>query len=266
MNTIEILLVEDTPSDVRLTQEALKRSNLVYELTIVNDGIEALDYLKGLTSSEKKLPDVILLDLNMPRKNGHQVLDEIKDDELLRTIPVVLLTVSERDDDVLEALRLKMNYYIAKPITAEKLSALIKSINDLHCEQHDGTITRTKDETHIRLVLAGNPHTSPIALAKLANDPYEKVRCRVAENIRTTEEILSVLSRDLSTEVRVSVSENPKTPASVLALLVSDPCEDVRLGLSANPGIPQDLLIALAEDENMYVSACAKKTLAATSA
>lgn len=77
-NNIDILLVEDTPSDVRLTQEALKRSDLKYALTVVNDGVEAMDYLNAAKSSQtQRLPDLILLDLNMPRKNGHEVLEEI---------------------------------------------------------------------------------------------------------------------------------------------------------------------------------------------
>ena len=132
---IQILLVEDTPSDIRLTEEALKRSELNYEMVVVNDGVEAMDYLIYVKSTvAKRMPDIILLDLNMPKKNGHEVLEEIKNDPDFRAIPVVLLTVSERHEDVMEALRSKMNYYIAKPVTAQKLSAIINAIHELQTQ------------------------------------------------------------------------------------------------------------------------------------
>lgn len=130
--TIQLLLVEDTPSDVRLTQEALKRSDISFDLQVLTDGVEAMNYLNGQVACAGALPDIILLDLNMPKKNGHEVLEEIQANDTLRLIPVVLLTVSERDEDVLEALRLKMNYYVSKPVTSQKLSTLIKAIHELH--------------------------------------------------------------------------------------------------------------------------------------
>lgn len=261
---IEILLVEDTPSDVRLTQEALKRCDFKYDLAVVNDGVEAMDYLNRLkASATTQLPDVILLDLNMPRKNGHEVLEEIKADAELRQIPVILLTVSERDEDVMEALKLKMNYYVAKPVTSQKLSALIKSIYEVHAHESAQAADRSDEETHVRLILASNPHTSPMALAKLADDTNERVRCRVAENAQTPSELLLKLARDGSTEVRLSVSENPNAPPSVLEMLAQDPSEDVRLGLSANPHIPEYLLKTLVEDENVFVASNANKTLSA---
>lgn len=261
---IEILLVEDTPSDVRLTQEALKRCDFKYDLAVVNDGVEAMDYLHRLkASATTQMPDVILLDLNMPRKNGHEVLEEIKADTELRQIPVILLTVSERDEDVMEALKLKMNYYVAKPVTSQKLSALIKSIYEVHTHETPEASDRTDEETHVRLILASNPHTSPMALAKLADDTNERVRCRVAENSQAPSELLLKLARDASTEVRLSVSENPNAPPSVLEMLAQDPSEDVRLGLSANPHIPEYLLKTLVEDENVFVASNATKTLTA---
>ncbi len=261
---INILLVEDTPSDVRLTQEALKRSGLTYEMEVVNDGVEAMDYLLQLkTSSDKQLPDIILLDLNMPRKNGHEVLAEIKNDPELKPIPVVLLTVSERDDDVMEALRLKMNYYIAKPVTSQKLSVIIKSIHELHTQPANEFDVHTDEESHIRLVLAGNPHTSVVALTKLSDDPDEKVRSRVAENAHTPTALLIKLANDSSAEVRLSVSENVNAPASVLQTLSTDQSEDVRVELSANPRTPRHLLKTLADDVNIYVSSIAYKTLEA---
>lgn len=259
---IEILLVEDTPSDVRLTQEALKRSDLKYELTVVGDGVEAMDLLKKLKEAgDKPLPDVILLDLNMPRKNGHEVLQDIKNDPVLRTIPVVLLTVSENDEDVMEALKLKMNYYIAKPITAPKLSALLNSIHQLHKEQPDAATAYGDDELHIRMVLASNHHTASVALTRLADDPNEKIRCRVAENPHTPAGLLIKLASDPSAEVRLGVSENPNAPESVLEELSKDPSEDVRMGLAGNNKLPVTMLKELAADENIYVSSAAQKTL-----
>lgn len=260
-NKIQILLAEDTPSDVRLIQEALKRTNLKYELNIVNDGVEAMEYLHKQKDSSQRLPDIVLLDLNMPRKNGHDVLLEMKNDVVLNHIPVVLLTVSERDEDVLESLRLKMNYYIAKPVTAEKLSVLIGSIHDLYTKE-PSTAEHSTAQNHVRLVLAGNPHTAPIALEKLAADASEKVRGRVAENVKTPETVLQKLATDFSPEVRLSVSENPSAPNSVLEILAEDPDDDVRLGISSNPRVSTRILRTLAADSNMYVSASAKKTLA----
>jgi len=260
-NNIEILLVEDTPSDVRLTQEALKRSGLKYTMAVVNDGVEAMEHLNGLKKDNKTLPDLILLDLNMPRKNGHEVLAEITADDVLKRIPIVLLTVSQRDEDVMEALRLKMNYYLAKPVTHTKLSALVKSIYELESDDLMAS-GQSHEETHVRLVLAGNPHTSPFVLEKLASDENDRVRARVAENAQTPEEVLLRLAGDNSTEVRLGVSENEKAPPLVLQRLAKDPSEDVRMGLATNPHVPSDILALLIDDENMFVASNAKKTLA----
>jgi PAS domain S-box-containing protein len=261
---IQILLVEDTPSDIRLTEEALKRSELNYEMVVVNDGVEAMHYLiyvKGTLA--KRMPDIILLDLNMPRKNGHEVLGEIKNDPDFRAIPVVLLTVSERHEDVMEALRSKMNYYVAKPVTSQKLSTIINAIHELQTQQPGELDEHTKEENHIRLVLAGNPHTSAITLTKLADDINEKVRRRVAENANTPIEVLALLAKDASSEVRMGVSENQNVPAAVLQSLAEDQSDEVRLELSGNPNTPVKLLERLAEDANVYVSSSASKTLQA---
>lgn len=262
-NEIAILLVEDTPSDVRLTQEALKRSELHYTMAVVNDGVEALEYLdqakKGVQGA--KLPDMILLDLNMPRKNGHEVLAEIAQDTQLNKIPVVLLTVSQRDEDVMEALKLKMNYYLAKPITAQKIAVLVKQIHDLQSEVVAAGQGHSDTEVHVRLVLAGNPHTTPMVMAKLAADKSERVRARVAENPVTPVELLHRLAKDENAEVRIAVAENPNIPKEVLEELAKDSNEDVRLGLASNRQLPAQILEMLADDENMYVSTNAKKTL-----
>ena len=261
-NNIEILLVEDTPSDIRLTQEALKRSGLKYTMSVVNDGVEAMDYLHERTKGGQQMPDLILLDLNMPRKNGHEVLAEIEADSILTKIPVVLMTVSERDEDVLEALKLKMNYYLAKPVTAQKLTALVKSIYELHTEGQvkDAKVDPT-EQAHVHYVLAGNPHTSPMVLTKLAEDSEPRIRAKVAEHPETPGEVLLRLAEDASAEVRLGVSENQNASPAVLERLAKDPSEDVRLGLASNPRIPSDILAILMEDENMFVSSNAKKTL-----
>lgn len=258
---IQILLVEDTPSDVRLTQEALKRSDLKYDLTVCHDGVEAMEYLQKLKSSDSHLPDIILLDLNMPKKNGHQVLEEIKADALLRSIPVVLVTVSERDEDVWDALKTKMNYYVAKPITAQKLSVLLKSIHELHHGGDDEHAVSTDEEVHVRLILASNPHTAVVALTKLSEDPSDKVRSRVAENPQTSVELLEKLSRDPNVDVRASVAENPKVPESIIRQLAHDESEDVRLNIASNPQTPKIILEELSDDENTYVSSNANKAL-----
>jgi chemotaxis family two-component system response regulator Rcp1 len=262
-NNIEILLVEDTPSDVRLTQEALKRSGLKYTMSVVNDGVEAMDYLNERKSGGQKLPDLVLLDLNMPRKNGHEVLAEVQADKELSKIPVVLLTVSQRDEDVLEALKLKMNYYLAKPVTAQNLTALVKSIYELHTDgEAKGAKADPTAQAHVHYVLAGNPHTSPMVLTKLADDETVRVRARVAENAETPAEVLLRLAGDDHPDVRLAVTENPKAPPLVLERLAKDASEDVRLGIANNPKMPPEILALLLDDENMFVQSNAKKTLA----
>lgn len=256
---IELLLVEDTPSDVRLTEEALKRSSLDYNLKVVNDGEQAMEYLKSAKQS-KSLPDIVLLDLNMPKKNGHEVLEDVSEDNELKKVPFVVLTVSQRDEDVMEALRLKMNYYLAKPITSQKLSSLLKAIYEL--ENQDSVSSNGDYEVHMRMVLAGNPHTSPMVLEKLAGDSNERVRCRVSENANVPSQSLLELAKDTSREVRLSVLENPKAPKAIFELLCQDESEDVRLGLSGNHCVPKEILEQLSSDENVFVADRANKTLA----
>jgi len=116
-STIEVLLVEDDPGDVELTQESLLGSKLKINQTVVNDGVEALDYLRKQNGYAKATrPDLILLDLNMPRKDGREVLAELKIDDNLKTIPVVVLTISEADQDILKSYELGCNCYVTKPV------------------------------------------------------------------------------------------------------------------------------------------------------
>lgn len=263
-DTIHILLVEDSPSDVRLTQEALKDSGLIHELSVANDGEEAMNFLhQQKMSAFSKLPDVILLDLNMPRKNGHEVLAEIKVDPKLATIPVVLLTVSQQDRDIMEALRLKMNYYLCKPVDAVQLAALLKAIFDLQQEHYASADVEdmSKEDLHIRLVLAGNPHTSGFVLSNLAKEDNIHVRARVAENPATPADVLEQLANDENVDVRLAITENPNASKSLLEKLAQDQSEDVRLGMAENPHIPAEILQSLAADENIFVATSAAKTL-----
>lgn len=128
---IEILLIEDNPGDVRLTKEALKEGKIRNKLTVVGDGIEALAYLR----KEKKYknstrPDLVLLDLNLPKLNGREVLTKIKKDPSLKTIPVVILTTSEADQDIYDSYDRYANCYITKPVDLEQFVKIVKSIED----------------------------------------------------------------------------------------------------------------------------------------
>lgn len=133
--TLEILLVEDSPDDIRLIGEALKDIDIENNLTIASDGDQAINYLKFKRVNCAKLPDVILLDLNMPKKNGHDVLAYMKERPDLNEIPVVVLTVSQAEQDILKALGLRMNYYINKPVNPEKLQALLSVIDELWSQE-----------------------------------------------------------------------------------------------------------------------------------
>ena len=128
---VEILLVEDNPGDVRLTREALKKGHLWSRLAVVQDGIEALDYLRRTAPFQNATtPDLILLDLNLPKKDGREVLAEIKADETLRLIPVVVLTTSRAEEDILRSYKLHANCYITKPVDFAQFASVVQSIED----------------------------------------------------------------------------------------------------------------------------------------
>jgi chemotaxis family two-component system response regulator Rcp1 len=128
---IEVLLVEDNPGDVRLTREALKDGKVCNNLHVVEDGVEAVAFLRQLGRYEEApRPDLILLDLNLPRKDGRDVLAEIKTDRGLRRIPVVVLTTSKADEDILKAYDLHANCYITKPVDLDQFMSLVRSIED----------------------------------------------------------------------------------------------------------------------------------------
>ena len=127
---IEILLVEDNPGDVRLTKEALKEGKVYSNLYWVKDGVEAIEFLRRKGKySESPRPDIILLDLNLPKKDGREVLSEIKGDEELRAIPVVILTTSKAEEDVLKSYNLHANCYVTKPVDLEQFIVVVKSID-----------------------------------------------------------------------------------------------------------------------------------------
>jgi chemotaxis family two-component system response regulator Rcp1 len=127
---IEILLVEDNPGDVRLTKEALKEGKVYSNLHTVKDGVEAMEFLRreGKYKSVPR-PDIILLDLNLPKKDGREVLQEIKTDGELRRIPVVVLTTSKAEEDVLRTYDLHANCYVTKPVDLEKFMVVVKTID-----------------------------------------------------------------------------------------------------------------------------------------
>ncbi|MGA2766610.1 MAG: response regulator [Spirochaetia bacterium] len=128
---VRILLVEDNPADVRLTKEALTEGKIRNELDVVDNGEMALGYLrrKGNYASAQR-PDLILLDLNLPRKNGHEVLAEIKEDSQLKRIPVVILTTSSAEKDILSTYNLHANCYITKPVDLNQFMEVVKTIED----------------------------------------------------------------------------------------------------------------------------------------
>jgi two-component system, chemotaxis family, response regulator Rcp1 len=128
---VEILLVEDNPGDVRLTMEALKEGRLLNHVSVAEDGVEALAFLRqeGKYADEVR-PDLILLDLNLPKKDGREVLAEIKEDPELRQIPVVVLTTSTAEQDVLGTYDLHANCYINKPVDFEQFIKVVKSVGD----------------------------------------------------------------------------------------------------------------------------------------
>jgi CheY-like chemotaxis protein len=127
---VEILLVEDNPADVRLTQEALKEGKVYNNLHWAKDGVEALEFLhrKGKHAGAPR-PDIILLDLNLPKKDGREVLQEIKNDDKLKRIPVVILTTSKAEEDVLKTYNLHANCYVTKPVDLEQFIVVVKSID-----------------------------------------------------------------------------------------------------------------------------------------
>ena len=128
---IEVLLVEDSPGDVRLTQEAFREANPAIHLHVTTDGVEAMAFLtrQGIHARAPR-PDLILLDLNLPKMDGREVLAHIKDDPGLKTIPTVILTTSDAEADIVKSYQLQANCYLSKPVQLDAFESLVRSIND----------------------------------------------------------------------------------------------------------------------------------------
>lgn len=124
--TIKVLLVEDSQADARLIKEVFRDEKIMVDLDIARDGEEAMEYLL----SEGNNPDLVILDLNLPRKDGREVLAEIKENKSLRTIPVVILTTSQSEEDIIKSYKLNANCYVTKPIDLDQFIKIIKSLDE----------------------------------------------------------------------------------------------------------------------------------------
>ena len=142
---IEVLLVEDSPGDARLTQEAFRAAGETMRLHIVADGVEAMAFLRneGVYSHSPR-PDLILLDLNLPKMDGRQVLAEVKEDDSLKLIPTVILTTSSSDEDIMKSYQLQANCYLSKPVQLDAFDELVRSINDFW-------LTKVKLPQHLKV-------------------------------------------------------------------------------------------------------------------
>jgi len=133
---IEVLLVEDSPGDVRLTQEAFHDANPMVNLNVAIDGVDALAFLRREGAhAEAPRPDLILLDLNLQKMDGREVLAHIKEDDSLKLIPTVILTTSDAEADIVKSYQLQANCYLTKPVQLEEFEVLVKSINDFWLTQ-----------------------------------------------------------------------------------------------------------------------------------
>jgi len=130
LRSVKILIVEDSPSDVRLVREALRDSEFVVHLNVCKDGVEAIEYLERSKSGQSSLPDLILLDLNLPLKSGHEVLNQIKHDPQLKKIPVLIMTSSVDEKDLAAAYDLNANCYIRKPLDLPEYERVVRAIED----------------------------------------------------------------------------------------------------------------------------------------
>ena len=130
MKFLKILLVEDSPSDVRLIREALKETPVPVQITVAQDGVEAMDYLHSTEVGASVRPDLVLLDLNLPRKNGREVLAEVKSSPNLKQIPVLVMTSSRADEDIAQAYSLNANCYITKPGDLQEYINVVRAIED----------------------------------------------------------------------------------------------------------------------------------------
>ena len=156
--TVDILLVEDNPGDVRLTKEALKDAKVLNEIYVAKDGVEAMEFLnKKGPFKEVPTPDLILLDLNLPRKDGREVLAEIKKDPKLMHIPVVILTTSKADEDIIKTYNLHANAYITKPVDLNRFIEIIHALEEFwfnNCETATKGVKRKLESCWLKTTLA----------------------------------------------------------------------------------------------------------------
>jgi len=130
-NPAEILLVEDDPGDVELTRETLNQSKIIIKLNVVNNGVDAIKYLRKESPYQNaERPDLILLDLNLPKKDGREVLKDIRSDENIKSIPVVILTTSEAEEDILKSYNLGANCFVTKPLGLKEFSKVVTALED----------------------------------------------------------------------------------------------------------------------------------------
>jgi chemotaxis family two-component system response regulator Rcp1 len=129
-NPLKLLIVEDCPSDVWLIKEALKQANIPVQVILAEDGVAALDYMRLVSDGKAVRPDLVLLDLNLPRKNGREVLGELKASPFHRQIPVLMMSSSQADEDIRECYRLNANCYITKPSNLDNYFEVVKSIEE----------------------------------------------------------------------------------------------------------------------------------------
>lgn len=131
MKAVDILLVEDNPGDVRLTQEALNEGRIENKLHVVFDGVEAIEFLSKTGKHKNAIvPDLILLDLNLPKMNGLEVLEKIKNDPELKLIPVIVLTTSQSENDIHASYAMHVNCFVSKPVEYDSFMSVVKSIED----------------------------------------------------------------------------------------------------------------------------------------
>ena len=131
LKPIDILLVEDNPGDVRLTKEALKDAKVLNEIYVARDGVEAMEFMRKEGSFAKApVPDLVLLDLNLPRKDGREVLAEIKADPKFKHIPVIVLTTSKADEDIIKSYKLHANAYVTKPVDLNRFVEIIHALEE----------------------------------------------------------------------------------------------------------------------------------------
>lgn len=150
MRSVEVLLIEDSPGDVRLTREAFRDASISIRLHVANDGVEAMAFLRreGVNNAHVPRPDLILLDLNLPRMDGREVLAQIKEDPLLKAIPTVILTTSDAEADILGSYELRANAFLSKPVDLEAFDELVKSIGDFWLNQV--RLPRAEDKPSLR--------------------------------------------------------------------------------------------------------------------